>query len=323
MKKNNSFYNVFTKQIVIAIFIVLLTGSLFAEKTELSMLLWSRYTAAQADDEITENGFALKRGYLTIKQTFTDKIKGRFTTDICSSDEDLDASGASLKVKYAYLEFADLLPLGKNKIQAGLIKSYFGGSPDYKGIIVDPAFVIKERIIPSVDYGVAYLGSNGIVNYVLEIVNGEGYKNSGSNVDTEPAFIGDVKVKASRIFSFGGSYLTKKEFDAVSGLVDFKFGKFDARFEFVQKTIDSENETGYSVTPALNLSKFQLTGRYDCWQDSHKRIVAGVNWKLHKSEKSTIRLQTNLERTINDIAETHKDYLFVQLEWSFASVLGV
>ena len=276
----------------------------------------------QNSDEITENGFALKRGYLTIKRDFTDKITGKFTADICSSDEDLDASGAALKVKYAYLEFADLVPFGKNKLQTGLIKSYFGGSPDYRGIIVDPAFVIKEGIIPSVDYGIAFLGANGIFKYVFEITNSEGYKNSGSNIDVNPAYLIDMKLKPSDFVSVGTSYITKTDFDAATVLADFSFGKFESRVEYVQKTINSENETGYSVTPALNLGKLQLTGRYDVWTDSHKRIVAGINWRIHKSKKSSIRLQTNLERTIDDISKTHKDYLYFQFEWTFASVIG-
>jgi hypothetical protein len=157
---------------------------------------------------------------------------------------------------------------------------------------------------------------------VLEIINSEGYKNSGSNIDVNPAYLVDMRLKALNFASVGASCIAKTDFDAVTVLADFSFGKFETRVEFVQKTIDSESETGYSVTPALNLNKFQLTGRYDVWQDNHKRIVAGVNWKIYKSEKSGIRLQTNFERAIDDLTDTYQDYFFAQFEWSFASVLG-
>ena len=324
MNKNKSFYNKFlNKQIVITFLIVLLAGSLFAEKTELSMLLWSRYTLAKDSeaDDLSENGFALKRGYLTIKQTFTEKISGRFTTDICSSDEDDDAAGAGLKVKYAYLDFADLIPFGKNNLQFGLIKNYFGGSPDYKGIIVDPAFVVQERIVPSVDYGVLFTGSKSIFKYTLQVMNSEGYKFSGTNVDTKPAFIGDLRINPAKSITIGTSYLSKNEFDALSILSDLKFWKIDARIEFVQKMIDSESESGFSITPALSLNKIQLTSRYDSWEKDHSRIVAGVNWDIHKQGKNLVQLQMNLEREFDETNDTHKDYLYLQFVWMFAKVL--
>ncbi len=323
--KNKSFNGLFTKQFVILIFSLILTGNLISEKTELSMLLWSRYTLARdsESDDLIENGFALKRGYLTVKQTFTEKIKGRFTTDISSSDEDFDAGGSGLKVKYAYLEFADLFPFGKNKLQAGLIKNYFGGSPDYIGIIVDPAFVVQEGIVASVDYGAAFSGSKGIFNYILEIVNGEGYTNCGSKIDTKPVFIGDLKTFPAEFISLGTSYLSNNEFDAISVLTDLKIDKFETRIEFIQKTIETENETGFSITPALNLNKIQLTGRFDSWENDHQRMVAGINWNLHNKDKNAIILQTNVERAFDKINNTHKDYFYLQFVWMFARNLGM
>ncbi|MEJ2356368.1 MAG: hypothetical protein P8Y62_10840, partial [candidate division WOR-3 bacterium] len=134
-------------------FLIVVTASLTAMETKVSMTLWNRYTADLTGGELNESVFSLERGYFRVEPTFNDKIKGRFNIDLFSDDDALD--GAGLKLKYAYLDFSEVLPIPESKISAGLIKHYFGTIYDWEYISIQKALEDKEGVASSTDYGFA------------------------------------------------------------------------------------------------------------------------------------------------------------------------
>jgi len=169
-------------------------ASLIGGETKVSMVLWNRYTAEVSGGEINESAFSLERGYFRVEPMFNDKIKGRFNIDLFSDDAALD--GAGLKLKYAYLDFSEVLPIPESKISVGLIKHYFGTVYDWEYISIEKALEDKEGVASSTDYGFALYGyiPNGYGEYAISVLNGEGYKKIGDDLDKEPEIAANFSV---------------------------------------------------------------------------------------------------------------------------------
>ena len=101
------------------------------------------------DGEVTKNEMALKRGYLRLEPKFGNNIKGRFNVDFFSDEDGLD--GAGLKIKYAYLDFSNMLPIKDSKIIIGLMKTYFGTIYDWDYSTIDKDPSDKYNFVSSTD----------------------------------------------------------------------------------------------------------------------------------------------------------------------------
>lgn len=95
--------------------LILLPGLLCAEELKLSGELWNRWilesgtAPGDSADATLRNNFSLERGYLGLEPRFSETVKGCLTVDIFSTE--LSKDGAGLKLKYAYLDFARLIPI--------------------------------------------------------------------------------------------------------------------------------------------------------------------------------------------------------------------
>ncbi|MDO9578277.1 MAG: hypothetical protein Q7J16_10365, partial [Candidatus Cloacimonadales bacterium] len=111
------------KTLLVVVLAMVAFGILNAE-TKLSMELWNRWSYETIDGDVQQNSLSLERGYFRLEPVFSSKIKGRFNLDFFSSDAAAD--GVGMKLKYAYLDFSELIPLKDTKVTIGLMKTYFG-----------------------------------------------------------------------------------------------------------------------------------------------------------------------------------------------------
>jgi len=319
-------------------FLIVVTASLTAMETKVSMTLWNRYTADLTGGELNESVFSLERGYFRVEPTFNDKIKGRFNIDLFSDDDALD--GAGLKLKYAYLDFSEVLPIPESKISAGLIKHYFGTIYDWEYISIQKALEDKEGVASSTDYGFALYGylPGGYGEYAVSVLNGEGYKKTGGDLDKEPEIAANLRVIPIPGFTLGGSVLYENDENerlAYAGVAHFSKGPFELWGEYLVSDINEITSSGFMVMPIIKLKRMagidvDILGRFDMWDgntdaddDGHMNITAGLNWNLVRDEKGApmVFLQLQGERTMfEDDAIEDIDKLMAQLQWTFSNV---
>lgn len=319
-------------------FLIVVTASLTAMETKVSMTLWNRYTADLTGGELNESVFGLERGYFRVEPTFNDKIKGRFNIDLFSDDDALD--GAGLKLKYAYLDFSEVLPIPESKISAGLIKHYFGTIYDWEYISIQKALEDKEGVASSTDYGLALYGylPGGYGEYAVSVLNGEGYKKTGGDLDKEPEIAANLRVIPIPGFTLGGSVLYENDESerlAYAGVAHFSKGPFELWGEYLVSDMNEITGSGFMVMPIIKLKRMagidvDILGRFDMWDgntdaddDGHMNITAGLNWNLVRDEKGApmVFLQLQGERTMfEDDAIEDIDKLMAQLQWTFSNV---
>jgi hypothetical protein len=313
-------------------------ASLLGGETKVSMVLWNRYTADVSGGEINSSVFSLERGYLRLEPTFTDKIKGRFNIDLFSDDDALD--GAGLKLKYAYLDFGEVLPIPESQISVGLIKHYFGTVYDWEYISIEKALEDKEGVAASTDYGIAFFGylPGGYGEYAVSVLNGEGYKKTGGDLDKEPEIAANLRVIPVSGITIGGSVLY--EFDdndrlAYAGVAHLSKGPFELWGEYLVSDMSDVTGNGFMVMPMFKLKGLtgvdvDLLGRFDMWDentgaddDGSMTITAGINWNIVRDEKGApaLFLQLEGERTMfEDDALGDIDKLMAQVQWNFSNV---
>jgi hypothetical protein len=317
--------------------LIVLPASLLGGETKVSMVLWNRYTADVSGGEMNSSVFSLERGYLRLEPAFTDKIKGRFNIDLFSDDDALD--GAGLKLKYAYLDFSEVLPIPESQISVGLIKHYFGTVYDWEYISIEKALEDKEGVAASTDYGIAFSGylPGGYGEYAVSVLNGEGYKKTGGDLDKEPEIAANLRVIPVPGITIGGSVLY--EFDdndrlAYAGVAHLSKGPFELWGEYLVSDMSDVTGNGFMVMPIIKLEGMtgvdvDLLGRFDMWDentgadDGSMTITAGINWNIVRDGKGApaLFLQLEGERTMfEDDALGDIDKLMAQIQWKFSNV---
>jgi len=329
--------------VAFALIMLLCVNAAVASKTDIQMKLWNRWTHETCDGEVQENQFSLARGYFRINHYFTDDIKGRFNVDIFSDDDAND--GAGLKLKYAYLDFKNLLPIQDSKLTVGLLKTYFGTiySWSYPTVAKDPSDMYD--ICSSTDYGFAVSGDmpSKLGEYNLAMYNGEGYKKTGGEVNKHPAFVGNARFNFMKNITVGGSaYLANKvgtsepydEKQAFAGMGHFTFGPVDVLAEYITHNYTDNNKSstditssGFMVMPVIELTPYlDLVLRYDQWDpntdaDDDKRnlMVGGVNFKISEASKG-VMLQLNYENhSYESDSSEDTNKIVAQLRWAFST----
>jgi hypothetical protein len=308
-------------------------------ETKISAKLWNRYTTEVVAGEITGSAFTLERGYFTVEPTFADNIKGRFTIDVFSSDDAVD--GAGLKLKFAYLDFSKVLPIPESKISVGLIRHYFGTAYDWEYISIQKSLEDKEGVAATADYGLALVGvlPAGYGEYAVSVVNGEGFKRTGDDLDKEPEILGNVRVTSLSGVTIGGSVLYENDESdrlAYAGVGHFSKGPFELWGEYLVQDRSDVTSNGFMVMPIMKLKNLtgidvDIIGRFDMWDantdvddDGHMVIIGGLNWNITRDAKGTpqLFLQIQGERTIfEDDAIDEVNQLMVQLQWGFSNTL--
>ncbi|MCK9557512.1 MAG: hypothetical protein PHQ78_07480 [Candidatus Cloacimonetes bacterium] len=291
------------KSLVLALLMILPLAAMAAEST-LSTELWGRWTmttGTSAADRRTitkANAMALERGYVDLKTKFSENTSARFTVDVFSTDD--QKNGAGLKLKYAFLDFGNLIPIQDLKLSVGLQKVFFGSIYDWDYNLIGKAPVDEYKLVNSADYGVSINGylPSGWGEYAIGMYNGEGYKNYGANLKGNTRFEGLANLRLTPLagLTLGASVMTnsvEREYDIdtdipVPGyqnqfladvLARFVVGPLDVMAEYFSKNVEypniedgskDYNASGISIIPIFNLRNYidqdiQILGRYDRW----------------------------------------------------------
>ncbi len=326
----------------------MIISSLQAE-TKFKMELWNRWTYQMTDGEVIKNEMALKRGYFRLEPKFSEDIKGRFNLDFFSNEV---ADGAGLKIKYAYLDFNNFVPLKDSKLTVGLMQTYFGTIYEwsYQTIEGDPSDIYG--FVSSTDFGLGFSGKipNGFGSYNLGVYNGEGYKKVGDNINTDMNYAVNLRITPIIGVTLGGSYMFRSENDAdannriennlMIGIGKFAFGNFTLLTEYLQKVesqpnVDDPDETTsvISILPVFKINdKIELLARYDIYDpnidednDVENTLIAGLNYHIMRDANNAPKLfiQTNYKVTQYE-ADDEEDVqeILVQLRWIFSEIIN-
>jgi len=321
------------KKIFLIVIVVIISLSFLSAETKLKMELWNRWTYQMEDGDVTKNEMALKRGYLRLEPKFGNNIKGRFNLDFFSDDDALD--GVGIKLKYAYLDFNNFLPVKDMKLTAGLMKTYFGTIYDWSYQVIDKDPSDKYKFVSSTDYGFGVSGyiPKGFGTYALAVYNGEGYKKTSGDINLDMNFAANVRVTPIPGVTVGGSYMMKtennkevddgngtmidnpdrEEYAMIAGVGKFAFGPFSLLGQYLQKVTslpnvagaEDETETVLSAMPIFKINdKIELLARYDINDpdtntdnDKETTITGGLNYYIMRDAKNKPKLfiQTNYQ----------------------------
>jgi hypothetical protein len=134
--------------------------------------------------ETNGGSFNISRQYITVSGTLSDAVKARLTLDI--------VNGLNM-LKYAYVD-AKIAP--EFVITVGLQKTYFGNLPNWEyPLPVKDATEIDSDLsaTASADLGIGFSGKlAGMLEYHLQILNGEGYKGWNTVNDPTYAILADI-----------------------------------------------------------------------------------------------------------------------------------
>lgn len=351
------------KRIEVVLILILMTFGLLQAETKLTMELWNRWTYQMNDGEVIKNEMALKRSYFRIEPKFSENIKGRFNLDFFSDDGEIDindsttvntGNGVGLKLKYAYVDFGNMLPIKDSKITVGLMQTYFGTIYEwsYPTIEGDPSD--KYKFVSSTDFGFGISGKipNSFGSYALAVYNGEGYKKVGDNINTDMNYAANLRVTPIAGVTFGGSYMFRSENDSdddnreecnlIAGIGKFAFGPFNLLAEYLYKIKslpnanpekDNKKSSVITIIPVYKITdKIELLARYDIYDpdieaddDIENTIIAGFNYFIMQDAKNKPKLfiQTNYQLTQYE-TDNKKDVqeILVQLRWIFSEIIN-
>ncbi len=247
------------KKNILKIILLLLTWAVALQATETKVAgeIWNRYMNQRKDGKTTLSQFSFDRGYLTLEPKLSDKIKGRFTLDFFSSDKYND--GAGIKVKYGFLQFAELLPIKESNLEIGLVKNYFGLVYDWAYPVIEKAIEDKEKVVASVDYGIAFTGylPQGFGEYAIGLYNGEGYTKTQSKVNTNFAPLFNLRLTPVAGITLGGSVIYDKS--GFTGLI--KQNTTTARAESIWKNV-FDTRLAYAGIAKLAFGAVEIWGEY-------------------------------------------------------------
>lgn len=107
------------------------------------------------------NAFKLKRGYLTVENTFNNTFSARYTQDITIDSEGEDAGNVELRFKYCYLKIQ--IPSGSvftnSYVELGLVhRPWIDFEEHINGYRVQSQmFLERSKILGSADFGLTYV----------------------------------------------------------------------------------------------------------------------------------------------------------------------
>ena len=341
------------KTLLTLILIAVVFGFLHAE-TNFKMELWNRWTYQMVDGDVTKNEMALKRGYFRLEPKFNDNIKGRFNLDFFSDDDAEVADGAGLKIKYAYLDFKNILPIKESTLTIGLMKTYFGTIYEWTYPTIDGDPSDKYKFVSSTDFGFGVSGKipNEFGSYNLAVYNGEGYKKVGDNINTDMNYAANLRITPIDGVTLGGSYMfrsvndseadDREEYNLMVGIGKFAFGYFNLLAEYLYKVkslpnADPEEDdvitSVISIMPVYKINdKIELLARYDIYDpnidaddDVENTIIAGLNYYIMRDAKNKPKLFIQSNYQMNHYEDDNKEdesELLVQLRWIFSETIN-
>ncbi len=314
--------------IILSLMLGALSLPMMGLQTTVAGEMWSRWTndnvkakdaSGKYVDKVSKNYFSLERGYFDLQTVFNPNTKARFTVDMFSTDATHQNStdkvtpidtlanatidGAGLKLKYGFVDFANLTPIPEMNLTVGLQKVYFGTIYDWTYSLIGKAPTDEYKVVNSSDYGVTVNGylPQGFGEYAIGAYNGEGYKKVGASLsdNISPAYLMNLRLTPITGVTVGGSYMSNtvgrekalkgdvlnkkyEEQALLDGILRLAYGPADLWVEYISKDVKYKNDsakdykaTGMMIMPTLSLAKFlplniQLIGRLDTWDESDR-----------------------------------------------------
>jgi hypothetical protein len=112
------------------------------------------------NDEGTTNAFTLKRGYATVKKTFTDELSARITQDIAVDREGDGEGDIELRLKYLYLKYRlnDMAFFTDPSFEFGLVHRPWLDFEQKINLyrVQGTMFLERYKILRSADYGITF-----------------------------------------------------------------------------------------------------------------------------------------------------------------------
>ncbi|MBC8416082.1 MAG: hypothetical protein H8E11_06605 [Candidatus Cloacimonetes bacterium] len=270
-----------------------------------------------------------------------------------SDDDNKVADGAGLKIKYAYLDFNNLLPIKESTLTVGLMKTYFGTIYEWTYPTIDGDPSDKYKFVSSTDFGFGVSGKipNEFGSYNLAVYNGEGYKKVGNNINKDLNYLANLRITPVAGVTLGGSYMfrsendskadDREEYNLMAGIGKFAFGPVSLLAEYLYKVkslpnADPEEDdvttSVISIMPVYNINdKIELLARYDIYDpdidndnDVENTIIAGLNYFILRDAKNAPKLfiQTNFQMTQFEDDSEDESELLLQLRWIFSETIN-
>ena len=345
----------FTKKISLFVLIILILPIMIsAVESKYTTEVWNRFTmvddGSDADPTIS---FSVEKACLIIQPKLSENIDGTFCLELFSANAESSYHGAGLKMKYAYLNFNNIIPLPETKLSAGLLPVYFGNlyTGKYKTITGDAADIWGYS--PATDYGFALSGKvpAAKLSYNLGMYNGEGYKKSKEEVNNEFAFLGNIRVKPLPMIELGGTFnfktnenpndasgeenLDHQNITSYAGIAKLNLDGIYVLGQFLGSSTELDNVDNsedintqtisfmpvYKIAP-LNL---EVVGRYDRHDpntdidDDEMTLMAfGLNYYIQEN----LQIQANYNiKSFEDEEEDDVNTAMLQLRWKFSSMM--
>lgn len=307
---------------------------------------------------------------VTVTDTYIDTSKNKRTTVTNSSGKLVNVitnvsttsssrivnEGATVRLKYAWVDFklSEGFPLPESQVSVGLIKHIFGTIYDWDYPMVEKAIEDKYGYAASADYGVSLNGyiPMGFGEYALSLYNGEGYTKTGTDVEENPEWCGNVRLIPIPGVTVGFSYskehkrtssqaltFIEKGREMMAGVLRFNmFQPLDIWMEALQNfagagTLDRAYMVfgQFSLMPFLGID-FELTGRYDILTTETKSrddlisAIGGLNCNILRDDSGAPQmvLMMNWDRTgkFNTRDRQVQDKLLVQLKYKFGATIA-
>lgn len=229
--------------------------------------------------EITEGGhFYLSICEFILKGKLTDKLTAKISLNMTKSETFKDSY-----FKTAFFEYAFLPEL---KLTVGLQQSTFGYFKFWR-FQLPLKYYTLGNITPPTDLGIGIGGTiGGIVDYHLQVLNGEGYKTWYETDNLNYCAIADVRVKLGKLFGIGVSWKKAdadfKFLHAFSVYVDLIWDRLKIAADYFTVMEKNRNFTHFftSFVQYSVSDKLDLIARTDLKLNDMSSFYAGCLWQF-------------------------------------------
>ncbi len=256
------------------ILLTLLLSSVFADDGKVSSKVYFEYNYQTEKGGSNENGFDVKRAYLTYEKKVSESAKLKFTADVGRQKEDSTNTHLFLFLKNAYLNwntgFGQLF-FGVQSMNLFKVQENTWG---YR--YLEKSAMDKNKFSSSADLGIGYANQftkNIYMSYLL--TNGGGYKKAET----------DIYKRHSVLFLYGPNKLNKKD--------GFNFGAIVSYEPYKKDNV--ENETIAGLFSGISLKDFRLGAELNYRKDSdddEKEYLVSVygSYKITKQYDAFCRI---------------------------------
>lgn len=315
--------------------VLLVVGA--AQALKPSGYFWLRYTYENLTVEAKEhpNYFSVERGYFRLKQDVSEELTVKATIDVAMRAGATQRTDWLIRLKDAAAEWKPPLLPPEAKFILGLQRTHFGYIDLWKYPLIEKSLENKEKLISSRELGVGFTADlpGGYGDLALGLFNGTGYTRPVETNENK-AFLATLSLTPLPwLMLRGSSWMAKQPLrieggevdvnqDRIAGVVQVKMLPLLLVGQYLTSTDGEVDGAGFMGFLQLFLGpKISLAGRFDQWDpntasknDSHQRLIAGINYELTKN----LLCQINYDRKhYEDPEKGPEDMARVQFRYDY------